>query len=134
MLDVGVAGKQVAADFAQGLGDLAVEVSLAVAFAFEGVEDAIGRIVQLKREPGHRAFFGNRELAATLQEFTEFVDFKYGEFSSHVFAAQDPGVFVSNRRVPPPEVRPVTKKIKVTVTASVSGVSKTLAGRTEKAC
>src|ERR671918_3123751 len=66
--DVGARSEQFRRDPGERLRDLAVEVGLAAVLALERVEDAVGRLVDFERVPGHRARFGDRKRSTFLEE------------------------------------------------------------------
>jgi MFS family permease len=55
--DVGVLGEQVRPDLSESLGNLPVEVRLPGVLGLEGVEDAVGDVVDLEGIPGHGSGF-----------------------------------------------------------------------------
>src|ERR687894_877422 len=66
--DVGIRSEQVRGYAGERLRDLAVEVGLAALLVLERVEDAVGRLADFERVPGHRADFGDRKRSTFLEE------------------------------------------------------------------
>src|ERR687892_962006 len=66
--DFGVGGKQLGGGAGERLRDLAIEVGLAALLVLKRVEDAVGRLADLERVPGHRARFGDRKRSTFLEE------------------------------------------------------------------
>ena len=68
-------GEEVGADLGECLRDLAVDMGQAGVLGLEGVEDAVGGVVELERVPGDGALFCERERATALEERSEFSPF-----------------------------------------------------------
>src|ERR687892_2032774 len=69
--DFGVGGKQLGGGAGERLRDLAIQVGLAAVLVLKRVEDAVRRLADLERVPGHRALFGYGERAAVLEKLAE---------------------------------------------------------------